>query len=338
MKKQSILISMVAVLLCACGSKSERKESPTVKVETETVVAVSDYMVKPYVGQVEANSASSVSFPTAGTIKRIYVDEGQRVNKGQLLVEIDPMILQKALQSAEALFSQAQDAYERMKFLHDNNSLPEIQWVETQSRLSQAQSAYDIARKNLADSRLLAPISGVIGRKFAQTGETVMPAQPVMTILDIDEVKVAVFIPEKEIGGIHADTECRVSVAALDGTSFNGKRIVKSVQSDPMTHTYPISIHVDNSKHQLLPGMVCDVTFGQTGAPAFSVPVTAVMAGMGDSRYVWVVENGIARQRKILTGAAYGGRIVVAEGLQTGDAVVVKGMQKLSNGSKVSTL
>ncbi len=134
-------------------------------------------MVKPYVGQVEANSASSVSFPTAGTIKRIYVDEGQRVNKGQLLVEIDPMILQKALQSAEALFSQAQDAYERMKFLHDNNSLPEIQWVETQSRLSQAQSAYDIARKNLADSRLLAPISGVIGRKFAQTGETVMPAQ-----------------------------------------------------------------------------------------------------------------------------------------------------------------
>ena len=338
MKKQSILISMVAVLLCACGSKSERKESPTVKVETETVVAVSDYMVKPYVGQVEANSASSVSFPTAGTIKRIYVDEGQRVNKGQLLVEIDPMILQKALQSAEALFSQAQDAYERMKFLHDNNSLPEIQWVETQSRLSQAQSAYDIARKNLADSRLLAPISGVIGRKFAQTGETVMPAQPVMTVLDINKVKVNESIPEKEIGGIHADTECGVYVAALDGASFKGGRIVKSVQSDPMTHTYPISIHVDNPGGRLLPGMVCDVTFGQTGTPALSVPITAVMAGTGDSRYVWVVENGTAKRKDIRTGMAYGGRIVVTEGLQAGDSVIVKGMQKLSNGSKVSAL
>ena len=78
--------------------------------------------------------------------------------------------------------------------------------------------------------------------------------------------------------------------------------------------------------------------FGQTGAPALSVPVTAVMAGTGDSRYVWVAENGITRRRNIRTGAAYGGRIVVTEGLQAGDSVIVKGMQKLSNGSKVSAL
>ena len=62
------------------------------------------------------------------------------------------------------------------------------------------------------------------------------------------------------------------------------------------------------------------------------------MAGTGDSRYVWVVENGTAKRKDIRTGMAYGGRIVVTEGLQAGDSVIVKGMQKLSNGSKVSAL
>lgn len=325
-------------ILCACSDKSGQKESPTVKVCTETVRYGNDYRLKPYVGQAEANTSTSVSFPTAGTLGRVYVEEGQAVKAGQLLAEINPTLLQKALQSAEALLSQARDAYDRMKYLHETNSLPEIQWVETQSKLSQAQSAYDIARKNLEDCRLLAPISGVVGRKFVQTGETVMPAQPVMSVLDINKVKVNVSIPEKEIGGIHADTECGVYVAALDGASFKGGRIVKSVQSDPMTHTYPISIHVDNPGGRLLPGMVCDVTFGQTGTPALSVPITAVMAGTGDSRYVWVVENGTAKRKDIRTGMAYGGRIVVTEGLQAGDSVIVKGMQKLSNGSKVSAL
>lgn len=325
-------------ILCACSDKSGQKESPTVKVCTETVRYGNDYRLKPYVGQAEANTSTSVSFPTAGTLGRVYVEEGQAVKAGQLLAEINPTLLQKALQSAEALLSQARDTYDRMKYLHETNSLPEIQWVETQSKLSQAQSAYDIARKNLEDCRLLAPISGVVGRKFVQTGETVMPAQPVMTVLDINKVKVNVSIPEKEIGGIHADTECGVYVAALDGASFKGGRIVKSVQSDPMTHTYPISIHVDNPGGRLLPGMVCDVTFGQTGTPALSVPITAVMAGTGDSRYVWVVENGTAKRKDIRTGMAYGGRIVVTEGLQAGDSVIVKGMQKLSNGSKVSAL
>lgn len=325
-------------ILCACSDKSGQKESPTVKVCTETVRYGNDYRLKPYVGQAEANTSTSVSFPTAGTLGRVYVEEGQAVKAGQLLAEINPTLLQKALQSAEALLSQARDAYDRMKYLHETNSLPEIQWVETQSKLSQAQSVYDIARKNLEDCRLLAPISGVVGRKFVQTGETVMPAQPVMTVLDINKVKVNVSIPEKEIGGIHADTECGVYVAALDGASFKGGRIVKSVQSDPMTHTYPISIHVDNPGGRLLPGMVCDVTFGQTGTPALSVPITAVMAGTGDSRYVWVVENGTAKRKDIRTGMAYGGRIVVTEGLQAGDSVIVKGMQKLSNGSKVSAL
>lgn len=337
MRKQMLWFALVGIL-CACSDKSGQKEAPTIRVCTETVRYGSDYRVKPYVGQVEANRSSAVSFPTAGTLGSIYVEEGETVKAGQLLAEIDPTLLQKALQSAEASLSQAQDAYDRMKYLHDNNSLPEMQWVEAQSKLSQAQSACDIARKNLDDCRLLAPISGVVGRKLVQTGETVVPAQPVMTVLDINKVKVNVSIPEKEIGGIHADTECTVSVAALDGASFEGGRIQKGVQSDPMTRTYPISIHVNNPERRLLPGMVCDVEFGQTGAPVLSVPVTAIMAGTGDSRYVWVVENGIARRRNIRAGAAYGGRIVVTEGLQAGDSVIVKGMQKLSNGSKVSAL
>lgn len=125
MKKRMLWFALVGIL-CACSDKSGQKESPTVKVCTETVRYGNDYRLKPYVGQAEANTSTSVSFPTAGTLGRVYVEEGQAVKAGQLLAEINPTLLQKALQSAEALLSQARDAYDRMKYLHETNSLPEI--------------------------------------------------------------------------------------------------------------------------------------------------------------------------------------------------------------------
>ena len=236
------------------------------------------------------------------------------------------------------MLSQARDAYDRMKFLHDTNSLPEIQWVEVQSKLSQAQAAYDIARKNLNDCRLYAPVNGTIGQKLVRPGETVMPGQPIVTIVDINSVKINVSVPEKEIGDIYSDTPTFITVDALGGKEFIGGKITKNVQSDPMTHTYVVSIDVSNPSHELLPGMVCDVVFKGLNREIMTVPVSAVMRGTGDSLFLWVKKEGKAHRRTVATGNTYGSRIEIISGINENDSVIIRGMQKLSEGSKVSAL
>lgn len=101
---------------------------------------------------------------------------GDRVAKGQLIATVDPFSMQSSYDAAKASLAQAEDAYRRMKELYDKGSLPEIKWVEVQSKLQQAKSMEEVARKNLDDCKLYAPFSGIISEKMAEVGQNIMPA------------------------------------------------------------------------------------------------------------------------------------------------------------------
>ena len=173
---------------------------------------------------------------------------------------------------------------------------------------------------------------------MVQAGETVMPGQPIVTIVDINTVKVNVSVPEKEIGDIHSDTPSTITVDALGKRKFIGGRIAKNVQSDLMTHTYNVSIEVGNPSHEILPGMLCEVIFHNTRPDVLTVPVTAIMKGAGETLYVWIKKDGVAKRFDVNTGRTHGSRIEIISGINENDSLIVRGMQKLSEGSKVITL
>ena len=292
-----------------------------------------------YVGMVEECEATAVSFTGMGVVKRVLVNEGQAVGRGQLIAEMDDTQARNLLSGAEATLAQANDALERYKMLHDAGSLPEVQWVEIQSKVAQAKSQYEVARKNLADCRLTAPVSGVIGKKLIGAGETALPSQAVVTILDISSVKVKVAIPEAEIDGISGNTSSIIKVEAI-GRSFEGGRIEKGVQADALTHTYDIRIHVANRERKLLPGMVASVLFSsdkrEVKSEKLSMPVTAVQKQADGNLFVWMVgKDSTAHRMTITTGETLGNRIVVASGISEGERIVTEGYQKLSEGTKV---
>ena len=269
----------------------------------------------------------------------MLVNEGQAVGRGQLIAEMDDKQARNLLSGAEATLTQANDALERYKMLHDAGSLPEVQWVEIQSKVAQAKSQYEVARKNLADCRLTAPVSGVIGKKLIGAGETVLPSQAVVTILDISSVKVKVAISEAEIGGISGNTSSIIKVEAI-GRSFEGGRIEKGVLADALTHTYDIRIHVANRERKLLPGMVASVLFSsdkrEVKSEKLSMPVTAVQKQADGNLFVWTVgKDSTAHRTTITTGETLGNRIVVASGISEGERIVTEGYQKLSEGTKV---
>ena len=316
-----------------------------VRVKTEVVGGVSDVNGRAYVGEVEAESSTAVSFTGSGTVLRVLVDEGQRVGKGQLIAEMDATQARNALANCEAQMRQANDALARMKQLHDQNSLADMKWVETQSQVAQAQAQLDMAKKAVADCRVYAPVSGVVGKKMMNAGETALPSQPVCTILNINNVKVKVSVPEKEIARFSATTPTEIRVEAL-GETFAGGRIEKGVQADPVSRTYDIRIRVENPGERLLAGMVCEVKAttpsptlpingeGDHAASVISVPITAVQRSADGSMFVWKAEEGKVHRAKVTLGEASGNRMEVVSGLKKGDKVIVEGYQKLSEGSE----
>ena len=180
---------------------------------------------------------------------------------------------------------------------------------------------------------------GVIGKPLIGAGETALPSQAVVTILDISSVKVKVAIPETEIGGISGNTSSIIKVEAI-GRSFEGGRIEKGVQADALTHTYDIRIHVANRERKLLPGMVASVLFSsdkrEVKSEKLSMPVTAVQKQADGNLFVWTVgKDSTAHRTTITTGETLGNRIVVASGISEGERIVTEGYQKLSEGTKV---
>lgn len=234
--------------------------------------------------------------------------------------------------------TQANDALVRFKMLHDNGSLPEVQWVEIQSKVAQAKSQLEVAKKNLADCKLTAPVGGIIGKKLIGTGETALPSQAVVSILDISSVKVKVAVPEAEIGGINANTPTSIMVEAING-SYQGGRIEKSVQADALTHTYDIRIHVANGNRKLLPGMVASVRFVSEESQTIGrkmIPVTAVQKKSDGSLFVWTVgKDSTAHRTAVTIGQTQGNYVSIINGLNIGDRIAVEGYQKLSENTKV---
>ena len=325
-------------MVSSCTEKKEPQAKAPVRVKTEIVSTTTGVSGQTYVGIVEECEATAVSFTNMGVLKRMLVNEGQAVGKGQLIAEMDDTQARNLLSGAEAQMAQANDALERYKMLHDNGSLPEVQWVEIQSKVAQAKSQLEVAKKNLADCRLVAPVGGIVGKKMIGTGETALPSQAVVSILNISTVKVKVAIPEAEISSIGANTASMIHVEAVN-SSYTGGRIEKGVQADALTHTYDIRINVANEGRKLLPGMVASVQFGESQlqqTQQLSLPVTAIQKKADGSLFVWTVGNdSTAHRTAVTTGETAGNRIVVTTGISDGNRVVTEGYQKLSENTKV---
>lgn len=335
-KMKKLLIPALASISFGCTPRQQIREQSPIRVETQVVHREAVVAQRNYVGAVEEEMAAALSFPVGGTVSRILFHAGQFVRQGDLLMELDATSARQSYDAAKATLEQAQDACGRLKKLHDENSLPEIQWVEAQTKLRQAEAGFAIAEKNLADCRLYAPFSGAVGKRIATVGETALPGVPVMTLLRIAAVYVRFAVPEREIGAMRSDDRIEVRVAALGDKTFVATGIEKGASADAVTHAYDVRASIPNAAYELLPGMVCDVRT----APADTleeavVPLRAVRQAGDGRRFVWVVRGDSVVRASVEVGRLIDDRAVIERGIADGDRIVVGGMQKIGDGSKV---
>ena len=329
----------MAVSVSSCGfKKEEMTAAPPVKVTVEAVGRSSEgNLSSTYSGTIESGNEADMSFPVGGTIKKIYVDVGQKVSKGQLLAELDASDLIHANNIAQATLSEAQDAYNRMKKLHDANALPDIQWVDVQAKLKQAQNAAAISVKGVKDAKLYSPINGVVAEKLADNGQTAAPAIPVVKIVGVGDVKVSISVPEKEVGHLKAGRKAIVTSEAASGKKYEGVLTEQGVVANPLSHTFDVKFTLSNSAGELLPGMLCEVKIEEEANEATDkdtriiVPVQAVLLSSDNRNFVWLAKNKKAEQRFVTAGEMFPTGIEITSGLSRGDTIITQGMQKVSS-------
>lgn len=341
-------------LTTGCTPQSERKEVEPVAVTLYYPTPTMAHQPLRYVGVVEAEQVVNLSFKVGGYVERVSVQSGMQVAKGALLATLSSEALEQSYQAAQAKLWQAQDAMRRMQELYDKESLPEIKYVEIKSQLEQAEAAYKVAEQNRKDTQLYAPQAGYIGAKGIEAGENVLPGQPLFSLLQLDQVKVKIAVPEQEIAQLALQQQATVEVGALGKSQFTGYLTEKGVVADRMAHTYEVRLTLPNPQKELLPGMVCQVTLpvastavsAATSGPTSTVaapvswllPNRAIQVANDNRTYVWGVEQGVATRCYVTVGSLTPQGVLVTSGLKEGVAVVVAGMQKVSEGVNVREL
>ncbi|MBQ8778384.1 MAG: efflux RND transporter periplasmic adaptor subunit [Alistipes sp.] len=333
---KSLIIGLIVLLTVGCKSKNEKSIDAPIKVETLLVGEIGDSNQSTYVGVLEEKLSSSLSFPVSGVVLKTFVNEGERVAKGDILATLDDNSMKQMYATAEATLHQAQDAYKRMKLLYEAESLPEIKWIEIQTQLQQAESSFEIVKRNLEDCTLKAPFSGVIGKKLVTTGENVLPGAPVMILLDVSQIKVRFAVPEQEVNLINNTGDITVHIDALDNKDFIATNIEKSPAADAISHTYDIKATIKTPQKELLPGMVCSVEIDNPATDnMILLPLRCVTQTLNNEHFVWKVLGDSVTRQKVTLGKPIGNSITVIDGVQSGDRIVTKGMEKIGEGDKI---
>lgn len=347
------VLSATTILAISACTKSTKPELPSpVKVTVMAVggssrdTAAAGNSSAQYSGTVESSANTNLSFNIPGIITAIYVEEGQKVSKGQALAKIRSNDYENTHNIAEAELAEAEDAYARLKKLHDADALPDIKWVEIQNKLKQARSAEQIAAQSVSDATLRAPFSGVIGRKIADVGQTVITSEPIFQLVTVGDLEISVSIPENEIGSVTDGMPATVSFPSIDLSGIGAKVIRKSVVADPLTRAYNVKLSIP-ANDRILPGMVCDVAMdiakgnaADSTASSIDVvlPSQAVLLSSDNRNFVWVVSKGSAQQRFVTANDLTSGGIEITSGLGRGDSVIIAGMQKVGTGTKVTAI
>jgi RND family efflux transporter MFP subunit len=341
-KKMNLTGLWILVLLSITNCTS--KNDPTVATVQEIPVKVQQIDSRQennkndYIGIVEESVSVPVSFLTLGQVEKVFVTEGQKVKKGQLLAELNNSNYLNMYQMALSKEKQAEDAFTRLSDLYNKGSLPEIKYIEIQTGVDQARTATQIALKTMNDCKLYAPMDGIIGKRSIEPGMSVMPAITVFKLVKIDKVFVKVSVPENEISLIKTGDKAEISVTALDNQQFEGTIQEKGIMSNPLSHTYAIKIALSNPEEMLMPGMVCKVTIhNSTTSNRIIVPSNVIQIDENGQKYLYVVDTNKnkVKMRYVTVGSPYGNGVIITKGLQNGDQLIIEGYQKVNENTSI---
>ncbi len=331
------------LLLSACqqGESTEEEdeeEVPPVPVETGTPVRGDVLAVYSGTAPIEAFAEADVIAKVEGEIREVLVEEGDEVEKGQILARLDGDRLRLELNESRARLRKMQRDFERNKDLREKGLLSEGDYEKLQYDLESLQASYNLASLELDYTQIRAPISGVISERYIKLGNTIRVSDPLYRVTSFDPLVAYLHIPEREYQKITPDQPVAIDIDALADMEILASVTRVSPIVDPETGTFKITIEIRDESRHIKPGM-----FGRMSIVydrhenVLQVPRSAVMEEMGVES-VFVVEDDKAVRRIVQTGYGENGMIEITGGLDDSDNVITVGQVGLKPDATVTVI
>ena len=337
-----VLGLIIAILLYnksksdAMTKKSETQDAFHVTVTTVTQQTLSEQLS--LVGTIVANSDVPIVSETQGKVTSLHVTVGDYKPAGAVIAQVDDELRQAQLTMAEVNFQRAQKDLERYKSLNEQNSASDWQKETVWQQFKGAEAQLTIAKRQMNDTRIKMPISGIVTSKTIEVGTMVQPGMPVANVVDITRLKVKVNVSEQDAFKLQSGDEVKVTTDVYPGKEYSGRIASVGAKADE-SHTYPVEIVLPNSKDKpLKAGMFGRVHFTSIASNTSLIIPREALLGSVKNPQVFVVEKNVAKLRSIIIGDGGDGFIPVVGGLQAGEVVVVSGQNNLKDNVAVSVV
>ncbi len=349
------LASLLTVLTVGCGGAEvdghegatgegeSRASARVVNVEVVELERRSFTETVRITGTVQANQDVTVSAEESGAIREILVEKGMPVEVGQPLFRIDSALLASQVREARARAELAQETWERRKRLFEEDRVgTELAYLEARSAAEQAAAQLETLEERLERTVIRSPINGILESREVEVGTMVSSGTPVARVVQVDPVKITGGVPERFAADVGRGTEAQVTFDVLRDEEFSGRLSYAGATVNPRNRTFPVELVLPNPGRVVKPEMVANLALTRRElADALVVPQDAVVrVEEGYVAFVVVERDGrtVAEVRPLILGGSQRNQLVVDDGLEAGDRLIVVGQQQVAHGDEVQVV
>lgn len=342
---------IVALLILSCSAAAwfvMNKDAALTIGEQRARAATAVNVVTPRLGLVRdkveavgtANAWSSVRVVSevSGRVARINFQDGQKVQPGQVLVELDDRQASADLQVAQAQLQDAEAKYKRARQLQTSRNISESEVDELRSNLEVAKARVTAAKIHLANHHIIAPFKGMLGLTDLSVGTYLTPGDTITTLDDLERIKLRFAIPERYLGLLHHNQPIIARSEAFPDQIFEGEIHRINSRVDPVTRSITVESVIENRQRLIRPGQFMGISLIlATREEALLIPEQSVLTE-GNRQYAFVVRDGKAEQVDLILGQRMPGEVEVVHGINPTDEVVITGLARLQHGDPVIIL
>jgi len=348
------LISLLLLNACSSSKDTSSVDKP-VAVEIKEIRVIDLPVIIETTGRLSPNRDVTLMAEVSGSVKTYLSDMGESVEKHQALVKINPVDYQLALNEAKANFASAQaqldlakKSYERSKILlprdvisKDTFEKSESQYKAAVASINRVQAMVDIAQERLKKTIIRAPFPGHVAARMVEVGQTIGAGQPVMSIVDLDPMRIKISLSERDYIYLDQNDPVHVTIDTFpqnnpNGHSLNSRIDLIGVKADPRTNTFDVEILVDNPDRVLKAGLTARVRITSHIIPnTILIPQSTILYREKNKEVFIVDADNKARRRIVELGINVGADVQILSGLAAKDRLVISGGQYLNPGDRV---
>lgn len=335
-------LPLIALLVLLSACSSDESAGPRKEGGPPAVVTAVSVMPKPWsdvidaVGTAKARESVVIAAKQSERIAAVRFESGQRVGKGQVLVELDSGAARADLAEAQATLKDLEAQVERLQNLHGRQLIAQGQLDTAVAERNAAKARMQAAQERLNDRIIRAPFAGVLGLRQVSPGQYVNAGAAMVNLDDLDRMWVDFPVPENTLSKLKDGMQIILAVDAFPGREFNARVSGIDSRVDIATRAIMVRADIDNSEGLIRPGMLMRVALKQEASEALVIPELAIQQ-VGSRTFVFIADaDGKAIGRDVRVGGRRDGEVVILEGLQAGDSVIVEGTSKLRDGQKIT--